>query len=130
MNKIDIHNSDKFELNESEIRQIVFDSLGSLGVDTTFTQITFVDDDEMKRLNLEHRHKDATTDVLSFPQAHVTNAPTRILGDIVISLDETTKKGETLEDVLKHGLLHLLGFDHEENQSEWNAEAKKIKAKY
>jgi probable rRNA maturation factor len=88
-----------------------------------------VDDDEIRALNKQHRGKDAHTDVLSFP-LHDPNgmrfvlppgAPAN-LGDVVISLprvhDQAQDFGHSVERELAylvaHGVLHLLGYDHEE----------------
>ena len=72
----------------------------------------------MKRLNSKFRGKNSTTDVLSFPLAENFE---RHLGDIVISLPQARKQArefgsrlqEELLRLLIHGLLHLLGYDHE-----------------
>ena len=71
----------------------------------------------MRRLNRAWRGKDHPTDVLSFP----AGGPGALLGDIVISLDtaqraareEGRRVGAELDRYLAHGLLHLLGHDHE-----------------
>lgn len=74
-------------------------------------------DAELRRLNREFRGKDQATDVLSFPAC----APAPLLGDIAISLDRARVQARALghtitEEVsilLLHGVLHLLGMDHE-----------------
>ena len=75
------------------------------------------DDAELRRLNREFRKKDYTTDVLSFP----TRQSLGFLGDIAISFDHARKQaadhGHTvrreIEILMLHGVLHLLGMDHE-----------------
>ena len=87
--------------------------------------LRLVGDAQIHALNLEHREKDKPTDVLSFPLDEGGGADgfvsgTRVLGDVVISLDTAARqargrKRELLPEVrflLAHGLLHLLGFDH------------------
>lgn len=82
-------------------------------------------DSEIHALNLQHREKDKPTDVLSFPLDEGGGADgfvsgTRVLGDVVISLDTAARQArgrnrELLPEVrflLAHGLLHLLGYDH------------------
>jgi probable rRNA maturation factor len=74
-------------------------------------------------MNLEYRGIDRTTDVLSFSQleGHTMQYGTADLGDIVISLAQARRqaleRGATLEQeitvLLIHGLLHLIGYDHE-----------------
>ena len=89
--------------------------------------VRFVDDAEMRRLNLEHRAIDTTTDVLSFPLGadgvydinHDTGA--WLLGDIVISLPRALEQSKLYSHTLQrelafltvHSMLHLLGYDHE-----------------
>ena len=95
----------------------------------TEVSVTFVDDEEIARLNEEFRGKEGPTDVLSFecdgvdddlgfPDA-VEDAPFE-LGDVVIAPDvaarQTREFGTTFEEeislLLVHGLLHLCGYDH------------------
>ncbi len=97
--------------------------------------IRLVDDTEMSRLNKQYRHKSGPTNVLSFPMSEADDAgienhgansqlaqiPIRELGDIVISVDtalrEARESRQSLHDrltwLVTHGLLHLLGYDHE-----------------
>jgi probable rRNA maturation factor len=80
-------------------------------------------DATLRRLNRQYRGVDAATDVLSFPAAE-SPAPIRQLGDLVVSL-QTTRRcarelGIAFDDELKrylaHGLLHLLGHDHQRSR--------------
>jgi probable rRNA maturation factor len=88
--------------------------------------VLLTNDTEIHALNLAHRGKDKPTDVLSFPLdegggADGSVSGTRVLGDVVISLDTAARqargrKRELLPEVrflLAHGLLHLLGYDHQ-----------------
>ncbi|MDR2342418.1 MAG: rRNA maturation RNase YbeY [Campylobacteraceae bacterium] len=78
----------------------------------------FVDSESMRRLNLKERRKDETTDVLSFPLEDLPYTP---LGSIVINLELAKSTAQELNHTLDdecallfiHGILHLLGFDHE-----------------
>ncbi len=92
--------------------------------------LSFVGDTAMRRLNREHRGKDRTTDVLSFPLYEPFAVPKRptaanpelLLGDVVISVDVARRQaaayGASVEDeirrLLVHAVAHLLGHDHEE----------------
>ena len=87
--------------------------------------ITYVDDRGMKKLNREHRGKNETTDVLSFPtEAGKGEFPH--LGDIVISLPFAEAMAKKLgvsrrrevETLVIHGFLHLCGYDHEKDSGE------------
>ncbi len=88
--------------------------------------VTFVDDNEIHKLNKQFRNIDRATDVLSFPLGengvydinHDTGA--KMLGDIVISIphaiDQADRYGHTLQREIGfltvHSMLHLLGYDH------------------
>ncbi len=88
--------------------------------------ILFVGDKKMRMLNWTYRNSDRTTDVLSFSQLEGASSQggTAELGDIVISPAQAKRqaeeRGETLDQeialLLIHGLLHLIGYDHEKNR--------------
>ncbi|MEG2003540.1 MAG: rRNA maturation RNase YbeY [Clostridia bacterium] len=89
--------------------------------------LTIVDDSEIQRLNAEYRGKNCATDVLSFPMDEFDNPQqTEPLGDIVISIErataQATEYGHTLMREMcfltAHSTLHLLGYDHENNENE------------
>ncbi len=86
-------------------------------------ELIIVDDEEIREANLEYRKLNKPTDVLSFP---IKVSKTEFIGSIIISAD-TAKRvademGHTFEVELKilfiHGLLHLLGFDHESDNGQ------------
>lgn len=84
--------------------------------------LTLTDNLEIKKLNQKYRGINKATDVLSFP----IDTPYRktddhiMLGDIVISAEMAKKQNKKeMNKLFKHGLLHLLGFDHEKNKKEW-----------
>lgn len=87
----------------------------------TELSILLCGDAQIRSLNLQYRGKDASTDVLSFPQCEHGDKG-RVLGDVVISIDTAQRQrlavpSFSLRDevrvLLLHGFLHLLGFDHE-----------------
>ena len=98
-------------------------------------ELILTTDEEIKELNKTYRQKDQPTDVLSFPLENIPGMP---LGSIVISID-TAKKGakefsHSVEDEIKllfiHGLLHLLGYDHETDNGEMRAKEEEIIKKF
>ena len=97
--------------------------------------IAFVDPDEIKRLNKDYRGLDSPTDVLSFPQAADDTGGPHLLGDVVISpqvAEEQASKyhhspEKELVILLVHGILHLLGFDHEIPEERTTMEEKEHK---
>lgn len=84
------------------------------------------DDAEIATLNTHYRHKSEPTNVLSFPAAGspVPNNAVELLGDIILAYDtimrEAEEQGKSAEahiaHLLAHGLLHLLGYDHIEEE--------------
>jgi len=93
--------------------------LAALGRDGTELSLSLVRDAEIRALNRAWRGKDAATDVLSFPLTDPPAGP--MLGDVVISLDTAARVAREegrdldaeLDRYLAHGILHLLGHDHE-----------------
>lgn len=84
----------------------------------------FTDRAEIKRLNMRYRKKNKATDVLSFPSADGPGPST--IGDVVVCVpvarQQAQKAGWSLEKetlfLLIHGLLHLMGYDHERGKKE------------
>jgi len=105
--------------------------------------ILFVNDEEISWLNSHYRNKQGPTNVLSFPFGYeieeapeFSSVPVKELGDIIISIDSALKEAKTLKislhdrltQLITHGLLHLLGHDHERSEKEaiamWDLEIK------
>jgi rRNA maturation RNase YbeY len=82
----------------------------------------------LQKLNRTYRNQNRPTNVLAFPQEPVAGheATTPLLGDVVVSLpiaqQEARELQQSLEDrvlyLLLHGLLHLLGYDHERSPAD------------
>lgn len=97
--------------------------------------LLFVDNEAIREMNREYRDKDTATDVLSFPMyepdEEIDDEEEILFGDIVISLERAQEQceeyGHSLERevmyLLVHGLLHLAGYDHmeEEDKKEMRA---------
>jgi probable rRNA maturation factor len=114
-----------------------------LSADAVF--VRFVTDAEMKRLNTRFRKKAKTTDVLSFPveererpaglRRRLREVRGEFLGDIAISpvvaQCNAESFGRTLEEeicvLMLHGVLHLLGYDHETDRGEMEREEAKLR---
>lgn len=93
--------------------------------------VTVVNGDEIKELNRDYRGKDSVTDVLSFPQFDdydeltydlIENDYTTLIGDVVLCYDRAVSQAEEygtgitreLVYLFVHSILHLMGYDHEE----------------
>ncbi len=85
--------------------------------------IRLVDEAESQRLNLSYRGKESPTNVLSFPFEAPPEVPSRLLGDLVICAPvvarEARQQGKSAQahwaHMVIHGLLHLLGYDHQQD---------------
>lgn len=111
------------EARASSLRPWVDDLVRQLAGDRPLA-VRFVGDRQMRRLNLEYRDQDATTDVLSFPGDE--SFEDGYLGDIAISVPvarrQAAEAGHDVERELRilllHGILHCLGYDHESDDGE------------
>ncbi len=98
-------------------------------------ELSFVTDEVMQELNHAHRGIDRPTDVLSFPVDPFPMAP---LGEIVINLDrakiDANRLGHTLDQEVAllfiHGMLHLLGMDHEIDDGEMRKRERELILEY
>ena len=107
--------------------------LKEVGQSISELSIAIVLDDEIAALNAEHRGKRSATDVLSFSLLEGDHSDHRgkLLGDVVIGIETAARQAraahrgldEEVARLLIHGILHLLGWDHEES-----AEAKLMRA--
>lgn len=109
------------------IKKIMKKVLEDLAYDKRELSILFTDDIHITELNKKYRGKDKPTNVLAFPMnGDPPNVGSGMLGDIVISVDtamrESSETGETPREticrLLIHGLLHLLGYDHERSNKD------------
>lgn len=115
---IDFENNTSYDIDISILEKI------SISLTKKDIELIIVNNDEIQQLNKEHRNIDKATDVLSFPlDFDLENMP---LGSIIISVDFVDEKAkeynhtfnEELSLLFIHGLLHLLGFDHEVDNGE------------
>ncbi len=119
------------EIDGDVLRDVLSRALSAHGVNGEVeVSLVVTDDAELRDLNREYRGVDAATDVLSFaqldsgPDAAVFPTPVRQLGDIVISGDRVREQARDyghsqrreLAYLAVHGLLHLLGYDHETSE--------------
>lgn len=128
-------------VNEEEIREYVqkvlekeYESEAPI-----YMSLLFTGNDEIQVINREYRDKDQPTDVISFAYHETEDfdiGPYDTLGDIVISLERVIEQAKEYNHsdkrelfyVLTHGILHLLGYDHieEEDKKEMRAKEEEI----
>lgn len=126
---------------------IELDNKTSLNIDENFLntianeftnkeiELILTTEDEIQSINKEYRNIDKSTDVLSFPYEDMPMSP---LGSIVISEKHVNDKAKELLHtnmdeislLFIHGLLHLLGFDHEVDNGEMRKEEEKLIKKF
>jgi probable rRNA maturation factor len=96
--------------------------------------LSVVDDAAIHRLNRDFRGKNKPTDVLAFAQREAASAAPDLLGDVIISLETAKRQARKglyaeLLHLASHGLCHLLGYDHgdDEEEREMNARARALR---
>ena len=125
---IQVANQSRIKINPRLIKNAAKRTLDVLGYTEAELSILIVDDKEMARLNQQYRRIDHATDVLSFPmlEGEFGDIAPQMLGDVVICAQragEISKQSGTalqsvLDVLLVHGILHLLGLDHEAGPAE------------
>jgi len=123
---IDLDNGTQFEIDILSLEKIA-NSLTQKDI-----ELLVVNNDEIQELNKEHRKIDKATDVLSFPMDF--EMPNMPLGSIVISTDFVEEKSkeyghsfnEEFSLLFIHGILHLLGYDHEVDNGEHRAKEEEL----
>ena len=111
---------------EEQIRKTCDMVLQAEGIQNCILSVVICDDDFIIPLNRDFRGKDKPTDVLSFAQREgdFANKNDPLLGDVIVSFETTCRQSrehdqtttQELELLLTHGILHLLGYDHIEDE--------------
>jgi probable rRNA maturation factor len=107
-----------------KIKKTALKILRLLDQNLTELSIALVEDREIQRLNCRYRHENEPTDVLSFASGEVLPGGVLLLGDVVISLEKAGRQARAarwtlekeVETLLIHGILHLVGYDHERRE--------------
>jgi len=129
--EIDLETQD-LDIDANLVRKSILATLKHQGVKFSGeVSVLCVQDAEMARYNKRHRGKDATTDVLSFPQfseEEFGNATGEFicLGDIIINIDAARRQADEYDHSLAreiafltvHSTLHLLGYNHDDEAQE------------
>jgi probable rRNA maturation factor len=116
---------------EDTIRQWVLQALPEQKKEAELT-VRIVDEAEITALNHRYRGKDGPTNVLSFPYEGIPGVATELLGDIVICApvvaSEAIAQDKPLDahwaHIVVHGVLHLLGYDHQHDDHAHQMEAR------
>lgn len=118
------------ELAEDFFSTITENTLIQTATDNVSLNIILTDNEYIKSINSDYRGKDTPTDVISFAYRDdpfpVIDNPMEELGDVFISLEKASEQAieyevtlaEELKRLIIHGVLHLLGYDHEKSDEE------------
>ena len=125
----------KYKISLKKLRQKAMAILNALACPDAELSILIVDDPEIGALNKKYLHRHGPTNVIAFPMrtGQFKNIAPQLLGDVVISIETAAREGEiagiSMEErvtqLLVHGILHLLGYDHEKNKTQADKMEKK-----
>jgi probable rRNA maturation factor len=128
-----INKQRKHAIERKNLRPFLSALVQDLNVADCSFSVVFITDEMMRQYNRQYRGFDKPTDVLSFPNDQV------YLGDILISCETAynqTLKSRTLQfeknirRLILHGLLHLMGYDHETDDGEMRAIERRLRRRF
>jgi probable rRNA maturation factor len=110
------------------LRSVVSGCLERIGEQRAEVHLVLTSDEQIRELNRRYRSINRATDVLSFPDGDMLPSGRRLLGEVVVSVETARRQGEKLGhgelrelcELVLHGTLHLLGYDHERDEGEMN----------
>ncbi len=125
----EIFNNTNNDINTSELEDYIKYVVKELDIENAIFNIIFIDNKEIREINREYRNVDRETDVISFAledNMDVVYEDFRLLGDIYISYEKAIEQAELYNHSVRrevfflatHGILHLLGYDHMEEDDE------------
>jgi len=125
----------KYPMAMTKIQQKARDILNVLECHDAELSVLIVDDPQIATLNQKYLHRSGPTNVIAFPM-HTDVFPNinpGLLGDVVISIETAAREGERIGigmeerivQLLVHGILHLIGYDHEKSEAQAEQMAQK-----
>ena len=125
----------KYKISMTTIQQKTTDILNALDYHDAELSILILDDPQIAILNKKYLRRNGPTNVIAFPMRtdQFSNINPELLGDVVISIETAEKEGKSIgismeerfTQLLVHGILHLLGYDHEKSEQEADKMEKK-----
>jgi len=125
----------KYEISLKQIQQRAKAVLNALDCPDAELSILIVDDPQIAVLNKQYLNRNGPTNVIAFPMrtGPFTNITPQLLGDVLISVETALREGkrvgismeERFTQLLVHGILHLLGYDHETSDQDAHEMEKK-----
>ena len=128
-----INNQRKHAIDNGKLRHFLKSLIPELGIGRREFSVVFITDDKIQQLNRDYRGFDKPTDVLSF------RGDGEYLGDILISSETAynqSRKSSTLSfesnlhRLVLHGLLHLMGYDHETDNGEMRTIERRLRRRF
>jgi probable rRNA maturation factor len=128
-----VNNQRKRAIDSGKLRHFLQSLIPELGIGRREFSVVFITDDKIRQLNRNYRGFDKPTDVLSF------RGDGGYLGDILISSETAynqSRKSSTLSfesnvhRLVLHGLLHLMGYDHETDNGEMRAIERRLRRRF
>jgi probable rRNA maturation factor len=115
-----VSNRQSLPVDEDALVALALRTLEAQGQVKTELSVSFVDQREMEDLHVRYMDESGPTDVLSFPLGDLDEDGVKVLGDVVIAPSVAAQNNPTdpaaeLRLLLVHGILHILGYDHEED---------------
>ena len=115
-----ISNRQSLPVDEGALVALARRTLEAQGQAKSELSVSFVDQREMEDLHVRYMDQAGPTDVLSFPLGDMDEDGVKVLGDVIIAPSIAAQNNPTdpaaeLRLLLVHGILHILGFDHEED---------------
>jgi probable rRNA maturation factor len=122
------NNQNKIKIDKRRIRSTVLRIMRILDCADKEISLSFVDDEKIKELNKEYLGKDKPTNVISFSlrEGEYSDINPQIMGDIIISVETAQRDAlwgnltvsQEIDFLIIHGILHLLGYNHENTTRE------------
>lgn len=128
-----INKQRKHAIDGRKVRRFLSTLVVTLGVPDSSFSVVFVTDESIRRYNRDYRGFDKPTDVLSFP------GDNEHLGDILISSETAYNQARkstkltfetNVRRLVLHGLLHLMGYDHETDEGEMKAIERRLRRRF
>jgi len=120
--------SKKIKIDVQKIQKYLFRILEKINCKGKELSLLFVNDEDITEINRQYLNRDYATNVIAFPmlEGEFCDINPNILGDIVISVDTALRDAQSegfdfddeVDYLLIHGVLHLIGYDHEKSESE------------
>ena len=121
---VSIHNRQRaVSIRTAVVKKNVLQIMAYLGCAEQEISVVFGNDRLLQELNRTYRHQDRPTNVLAFPQSptYAGEPASSMLGDVIVSLPTAAREAHDLNQSLEervvylllHGILHLLGYEHE-----------------